>query len=394
LSANCMAFNECWLSAIDILDIVVRNFKTFGVLRYGQDSILVMTAYAALFLLRLLRSPHGRMSFQPQQVYGPIEAAADAYEESNPSPNTAASNHAGFLRMLVLSDRNKHGSPDLLDPRMPPNPQSAFMAPPTYVPNRSSTPQMPPAYMQSQSMPQYNMHTQQSNYLPPSNGSQVPNQQSYPISPVSATPPMDSTYPAAQRYASMPGPSQPNGMYGQSMIGTEHGKLDDLDGTVYWNSMFRNLGFGSGDADNIRAPPLPLAATADDGNAIQRAIPPYPAQLLGAHGAQAHMMAALPPMSSGYPTTQQQYGRGISQHQQHQASVPRQQDGHGRHSSASMQSTTPPMQQQQQYQHQHHQQQQQQQQQHHQHGAYRMPSHMQYDHPSSIMHSHHHGYGP
>jgi hypothetical protein len=185
-------------------------------------------------------------------------------------------------------------------------------------------------------------------------------------------------------------------MYGQSMIGTEHGKLDDLDGTVYWNSMFRNLGFGSGDADNIRAPPLPLAATADDGNAIQRAIPPYPAQLLGAHGAQAHMMAALPPMSSGYPTTQQQqYGRGISQHQQHQASVPRQQDGHGRHSSASMHSTTPTMQQQQQYQHQHHQQQQQQQQQqHHQHGAYRMPSHMQYDHPSTIMHSHHHGYGP
>ncbi|KAF8590020.1 hypothetical protein K439DRAFT_1331316 [Ramaria rubella] len=50
------ALSVCYTSAVDTLKLVTKDFATVDMLRYGQDSITVMTAYSAVFLLKV-RAP-------------------------------------------------------------------------------------------------------------------------------------------------------------------------------------------------------------------------------------------------------------------------------------------------------------------------------------------------
>ncbi|EIM82597.1 uncharacterized protein STEHIDRAFT_64714 [Stereum hirsutum FP-91666 SS1] len=54
------ALSACYSSAMDHLKIVTREFASMSMLRYGQDTVTVMTAYAAVFLLKVRL-----MSFRP-----------------------------------------------------------------------------------------------------------------------------------------------------------------------------------------------------------------------------------------------------------------------------------------------------------------------------------------
>lgn len=47
------ALSNCYTSALQTLEIVTAEFAPIGMLRYVQDSITVMTAYSAVFLLRV-----------------------------------------------------------------------------------------------------------------------------------------------------------------------------------------------------------------------------------------------------------------------------------------------------------------------------------------------------
>jgi len=78
-------------------------------LRYGQDSITLMTAYCAVFLLRLLRSSNtlaGLPEGAVDDIHQVISKTADAYEDAAAfsSACTGASYHARFLRSLVARD--------------------------------------------------------------------------------------------------------------------------------------------------------------------------------------------------------------------------------------------------------------------------------------------------
>ncbi|KAG8997533.1 hypothetical protein FRB94_007626 [Tulasnella sp. JGI-2019a] len=81
---NDTALALCYTSAQDSLEVVTR-FKNMGSLRYGQDVLAVMAAYAALFLLRLLRRAGDSYNdyLKPEDVYDSIEKTADAFKESN-----------------------------------------------------------------------------------------------------------------------------------------------------------------------------------------------------------------------------------------------------------------------------------------------------------------------
>ncbi|EGO21638.1 hypothetical protein SERLADRAFT_351153 [Serpula lacrymans var. lacrymans S7.9] len=52
-AAQLRALSACFNSALDVLRIASKEFKALGVLRYGQDSTTVMTAYSAIFLLKV-----------------------------------------------------------------------------------------------------------------------------------------------------------------------------------------------------------------------------------------------------------------------------------------------------------------------------------------------------
>ncbi|KAF5372913.1 hypothetical protein D9758_001761 [Tetrapyrgos nigripes] len=131
-SPSVSALSACYTSAIENLRIVSKDFATMSMLRYSQESITIMCAYSAVFLLRLLRSA----STLPQlhegashEVHDVISRAADAYYEASvlsPASNSAAY-HARFLRGLLANDIFKSRKPEKtrfdnggppLDPRL------------------------------------------------------------------------------------------------------------------------------------------------------------------------------------------------------------------------------------------------------------------------------------
>ncbi|QRW00587.1 Fungal specific transcription factor domain [Ceratobasidium sp. AG-Ba] len=118
-SPSLHALSACYTSAVQTLQIVTTDFAPVGMLRYGQDSITVMTAYSAVFLLKLLRRPPNvtDMHLTPtlsdldegastQKIYDLISATADAYQEAaiHALSSSSASYHARFLRSLVAKD--------------------------------------------------------------------------------------------------------------------------------------------------------------------------------------------------------------------------------------------------------------------------------------------------
>jgi hypothetical protein len=332
------AYTECFSSAMQVLKIVVSDFHPLQLLRYGQDSVLIMTAYAAVFLLRLLRSPASDVPVNSEGVHQAIAETAHAYELCSAGSHSTAHHHAHFLRSLIASDLSTQPAAQSSGPG-----QSYLQT--SYMPDRrnmSSPTSMMTPYPQIQTSFQQQQQQQQHQptYLPPlATPSASPNgQQMYP-SPVTASSPHEAY---SHRYSDTHSGS--TSLYTQPTIpGVKHVETD----TTYWKTMFRNLGFGAeGEDNNIRAAPMPPP---DHGGASAR-IPPHPSQMPGGFNA-----GAMPSMTlqGGLPSP---YGMGQRQTQVH-SSPP-----HMHHQQQH------PQQQQQQ----HPQQQQQQQQQH----QYRMP--MQY----------------
>ncbi|KAI9510384.1 fungal-specific transcription factor domain-containing protein [Russula earlei] len=221
-SPSVQALSACYTSAKDNLQIVSHDFASMSMLRYGQDSITVMTAYSAVFLLKLLRSSKTLAELHEgatSEIHAIISKTADAYEEaSHLSPAcTSAAYHARFLRELVAQDSFR-SQPKIWDDGQPrPHRRESTLS--------SSTTQVsPPPGMYPRAMLDDVQNT-------------VHHPFSYPISPTSS---------------SMPVPSQDQ-MHNPPRTSTPS---DDL---RYWNNMFRDLGFGEA-VDQSYPPPQTLSS--------------------------------------------------------------------------------------------------------------------------------------
>ncbi|KAI0822684.1 hypothetical protein BC628DRAFT_1326791 [Trametes gibbosa] len=103
------AVQQCHRSACKNLQIITE-FDKLHVLQYCQESITVMTAYAAIVLLRLLR---GSSTSAPptesavEQIHAILSSVADAYQNAGHITGSnidSAVDHARFLRHLVRTD--------------------------------------------------------------------------------------------------------------------------------------------------------------------------------------------------------------------------------------------------------------------------------------------------
>lgn len=223
-SPSLQALSACYTSALDTLTIVTRDFASMSMLRYGQDSITVMTAYSAVFLLKLLRSSNTLAELHDdatKDIYSVISSTADAYQEASAlSPaSTSAAYHARFLRSLVANDifkarQTEKGKQDKMsiDPRL----QGVSSSRPVASPGE------PPQSMYPQPMVYH--HTFR---FPAS-----PNLPAHPLAqePGAAHVGVGGT-PMANNYAPYVNshyPTQP------------HSELD----AHYWRNMFMDLGFG------------------------------------------------------------------------------------------------------------------------------------------------------
>ncbi|CDO70586.1 hypothetical protein BN946_scf184636.g19 [Trametes cinnabarina] len=120
-SPNPEAVRQCYHSACTNLQII-SDFDKLHVLQYSQESITVMTAYAAIVLLKLLRAPNVMSQLTEgavEQIHRIINNAADAYQHAGHvtgSEIDSAAYHARFLRRLVTTDMERarqhaeHGS--------------------------------------------------------------------------------------------------------------------------------------------------------------------------------------------------------------------------------------------------------------------------------------------
>ena len=57
LAPSSTALSACYTSALENLQIITNDFAAMSVLPYGQDSITIMSAYCAVFLLKVGSSP-------------------------------------------------------------------------------------------------------------------------------------------------------------------------------------------------------------------------------------------------------------------------------------------------------------------------------------------------
>jgi hypothetical protein len=195
-------------------------------LRYGQDSITVMSAYAAVFLLKLLNSSNtssGLPEGAAHEVHELISKTADAYfDASLNSPSTSAVFHARFLRNLVNNDVFK--AREKCQPeRLSADPRLQSHSPPS----QSSQVQDSPPQMYPQAMVQAHEHPFRfpaSPHLPP-----LPDlpQDDFPPSVQSREGgvPMNYQFPV-------------NG----NTLNSNPSELD----AHYWRNIFLELGFGGG----------------------------------------------------------------------------------------------------------------------------------------------------
>ncbi|ESK88420.1 prib protein [Moniliophthora roreri MCA 2997] len=134
------ALSVCYTSAIDSLQILSKDFATMGVLRYSQDSVTMMSAYAAVVLLKYLRNPVTAPQLPEEaaeRIHAMISKTADAYYEASVlSPaSSGAAYHARFLRKLVANDisrsrrTERHAGSPSIDPRLQGPPGSNAVQP-------------------------------------------------------------------------------------------------------------------------------------------------------------------------------------------------------------------------------------------------------------------------
>ncbi|KAK7693053.1 hypothetical protein QCA50_002618 [Cerrena zonata] len=101
---------RCYESALHHLKSVTEDFHALTMLRYGQDTITVMTAYCAVYLITLLRNRSTQDLLPPNaqnEIYLNINKVAETYAEySDPaSGSSSALYHSRFLRSLLQNDR-------------------------------------------------------------------------------------------------------------------------------------------------------------------------------------------------------------------------------------------------------------------------------------------------
>ncbi|KAH9951420.1 hypothetical protein B0H21DRAFT_718945 [Amylocystis lapponica] len=250
--SDVQALNACYTSAMDHLQCVAKDFASMGVLRYGQDSVTVMTAYSAIFLLRLLRSSSTLSELKEgaaREIYAMIRKTADAYAEAaHLSPSTsAAAYHSRFLLKLVENDiqRTEQADQEKYKQSLASTRRGSVSKP--------IHGQMPQGYQSSQMYAQPSLpstivdHTNSFNYsAPPSIATPSSLAQGsagsfsysrgesdyHPISPESATrssslsayvyPAVGSSAPFTQQYSTAP--------------------MSEGD-AVYWSTMFKDTGF-------------------------------------------------------------------------------------------------------------------------------------------------------
>jgi len=214
LAPSPTALSACYTSALENLQIITKDFAAMSVLPYGQDSITIMSAYCAVFLLKLLRSGVDQIGLPhdaTQKVYSVITKAAGAYHDASLlSPASgSASYHSRFLRSLVARDRQ----------------------------------QAPSRYAKTSGFPQEQQQQQQQHPQPPHPSAihltEQPIVQHYPASPHMRSPPTPTSPPGYYLDSSrdvMPGyQPTPQGMQQQQ-------QPSDLD-AHYWRNMFKALGY-------------------------------------------------------------------------------------------------------------------------------------------------------
>ncbi|KAH9941410.1 hypothetical protein B0H21DRAFT_550934 [Amylocystis lapponica] len=102
------ALEVCYNSAIESLKIATK-FAVMSMLPYSHDSLTMCTAYASVFLVKLLRSPNTAAELKDgaaSEIQSAISDIADAYHHASALPLTSASAsyHARFLRSLTTKD--------------------------------------------------------------------------------------------------------------------------------------------------------------------------------------------------------------------------------------------------------------------------------------------------
>ncbi|OSX64716.1 hypothetical protein POSPLADRAFT_1073166 [Postia placenta MAD-698-R-SB12] len=106
---NIQALNMCYTSAMDNLKIMAEDFAQVQMLRYGQDSTTVMTAYSAVVLMKLLRGNNHLLRLvddAANKIHSMISKAAEAYHNAallSPA-SSSAEYHARFLQSLLAND--------------------------------------------------------------------------------------------------------------------------------------------------------------------------------------------------------------------------------------------------------------------------------------------------
>ncbi|KAJ6496490.1 fungal-specific transcription factor domain-containing protein [Mycena vitilis] len=227
-SPSLQALSACCTSALDGLRIVSKDFPSMSMLRYGQDSITVMSAYSAVFLLKLLRSSNTLAQLHEgtaHEIHSLISKTADAYYEASVlSPaSTSAAYHARFLRSLLANDifKARRGEPDRYENSMPIDPRLQAPTPTSMYPPQQQ--QLSPSHDQQQPFP-------------------------FPTSPTNNISPHAEEYsaePPARNGAALPAPV-PTNYNPEGYVPSIPHHASELD-AHYWKNMFLELGFGDGD---------------------------------------------------------------------------------------------------------------------------------------------------
>jgi hypothetical protein len=221
LALSPTALSACYTSALENLQIITKDFAAMSVLPYGQDSITIMSAYCAVFLLKLLRSGVDQIGLPPdatQKIFSVISQAAGAYHDASLlSPASgSASYHSRFLRSLVARDRQQ-------------------------APSRNTKTS---GFPQGQQQQQQQLQQPQPQPLHPStiHLTEQPIVQHYPVSPHMRSPPTPTSPPGYYLDSSrdvLPGyQPTPQGMHQQQ----QQQQPSDLD-AHYWRNMFKALGY-------------------------------------------------------------------------------------------------------------------------------------------------------
>jgi len=227
-SPSLQALSACCTSALDNLRIVSKDFPSMSMLRYGQDSITVMCAYSAVFLLKLLRSSNTLAQLHEgtaHEIHSLISKTADAYYDASVlSPaSTSAAYHARFLRSLLANDifKARRGESERyesmpIDPRLQaPTPTSIY----------------PP---QQQISPSHDQQAFQ-----------------FPTSPTNISAQPEESPTARNGTAPLSAPIPVN-YHSEGYVPSIPHHASELD-AHYWKNMFLELGFGDDQSRNMQS---------------------------------------------------------------------------------------------------------------------------------------------